>query len=228
MTWEFILLFIGAYLLGSIQFATIFTNRKGVDLRSSGSGNPGASNVLASTKDVKMAALVFLLDTLKGVVPVLVTKFLGFDIAIQLWVALFAVIGHDFPIFFGFKGGRGIATSMGGILAANIWSGLTLLFIVFAVFTPIFKNQPLGVFIAFLSIPLLPLVFGYAGDGFAVYLPIMFIALLGLSRRLFVKRRLISQNTPFGELFINRLLFDRDIKDRDSWINDTKSEVKTA
>ncbi|MCL2474859.1 MAG: glycerol-3-phosphate acyltransferase [Chloroflexi bacterium] len=228
MAWELILLFIGAYLLGSVQFATILVSRKGVDLHSFGSGNPGASNVLASTKNVKMAAVVFLLDSLKGVVPVLITKSLGFNIDLQIWVALCAVIGHDFPIFFGFKGGRGILTSMGGILAANIWSGLTLLFIVFAVFTPIFKNQPLGVFVAFLTLPFLPLIFGYTDAGFAVSLPLILIGLLGFSRRLFVKRRQISQYTPLNELFINRLLFDRDIKDRVSWTNATKNEIKTG
>ena len=228
MVLELILLLICAYLLGSVQFATIFARRKGVNLCSSGSRNPGASNVLASTKDVKMAAAVFLLDTLKGVTLVLVAKWVGLDIVAQLWVALFAVIGHDFPIFFGFKGGRGVLTSMGGILATNVWSGIALLAIVFAIFTPIFKNQPLGVFVSFLLMPFLPLIFGYASVGFAVYLPMICIELLGLSRRIFVSRRPISQNTLAGELFINRLLFDRDIKDRDTWINATKNDNQTA
>ena len=113
-----------AYLVGSLSFAVIVSRAMGLhDPRSYGSGNPGATNVLRSGSKVA-AVLTLLLDALKGLIPVLVVKTWGpqwglGDGALAL-VALGAFVGHLFPVFFGFKGGKGVATAV-GVLFALSW-----------------------------------------------------------------------------------------------------------
>lgn len=120
--------FAAAYLLGSIPFGLILTNLSGVgDLRKIGSGNIGATNVLR-TGNKKLAAATLLLDGAKGAVAVLVAKLFGPDIAIV--AATGAFLGHLFPIWLKFRGGKGVATAFGillalctpvGILACGSW-----------------------------------------------------------------------------------------------------------
>lgn len=108
---------VGAYLMGSLSSAIVLCRLAGLpDPRSQGSGNPGATNVLRFGGK-KLAATVLIIDVLKGVIPVVVAHLLGFD---QAWVAataFAAFVGHLFPVFFGFKGGKGVATALGGFLA---------------------------------------------------------------------------------------------------------------
>ncbi len=108
-----------AYLLGSITFGEIIAKVKGVNLREVGSGNVGATNV-SRALGKKYGILVFFLDMLKGFIPTtFAVKIFGID---SLWVAftgLGAVLGHMFPIFWGFRGGKGVATAFGVILAVS-------------------------------------------------------------------------------------------------------------
>ncbi len=126
------LLFIAvAYLLGSLSFAVIVSRAMHLpDPRSFGSGNPGATNVLRSGR--KMAAALTLLgDALKGWVAVVLARVLApqFDLpdGIDLLCALAVFIGHLFPVFFRFKGGKGVATALGVLLGLNPWLGLACL-----------------------------------------------------------------------------------------------------
>ena len=114
---------IGAYLLGSISFAVVVSRAMGLaDPRSYGSGNPGATNVLRTGR--RGAALLTLLgDSLKGVVAVLVARSLGVDEAFVVGAALAAFIGHVFPVFHSFKGGKGVATAAGVLIALDPWLG---------------------------------------------------------------------------------------------------------
>jgi glycerol-3-phosphate acyltransferase PlsY len=109
---------LGAYLLGSIPFGLMLTRLAGFgDVRNIGSGNIGATNVLR-TGDKKLAAAVLLLDAGKGAVAVLIARRWGTDAAALAAVA--AMIGHLFPGWLGFKGGKGVATA-GGVLLAYAW-----------------------------------------------------------------------------------------------------------
>ncbi len=115
-----IVLLIGAYLIGSLSSAIILCKLAGLpDPRSEGSGNPGATNVLRIAGK-KLAATVLVLDVAKGVLPVLFAKFLGLDITWVAATALAAFLGHLYPIFFQFKGGKGVATALGGFLALSL------------------------------------------------------------------------------------------------------------
>ena len=129
----YIIIGIIGYLIGSISFSIIIGKKMaGIDVREQGSGNAGSTNVLR-TIGKKAAALTLLCDVLKGVVAVLIAfvvgkfaKDLNSAILIQI-AALAVVVGHTFPIYFGFKGGKGVATSLGILLIVNWQIGLICL-----------------------------------------------------------------------------------------------------
>ena len=107
------LVLVFSYLLGSVNFAYITARIKGIDISSSGSGNPGTSNVLR-TLGKSSAAIVLLGDLLKGAIPIL---FFSNDKYFLLY-GLAAVLGHIYPVFYKFKGGKGVATYLGVYIAA--------------------------------------------------------------------------------------------------------------
>ena len=117
-----------AYLLGSLSFAVIVSRWMGLDdPRGYGSGNPGATNMLRSGR--KSAAVITLLgDALKGWAAVWLAKSFGPQFGLSesmaAWCGLAAFVGHVFPVFFGFKGGKGVATAMGVWLGFDLWLGL--------------------------------------------------------------------------------------------------------
>lgn len=109
----------GAYLLGSVSFATILVYLVlGKDVRQLGSGNAGATNVLRTTgKGLAVATLI--LDAAKGALPVVVMRLVTYD---PRWIAaagVAAIVGHVFPIWFGFRGGKGVATAVGAFLVIS-------------------------------------------------------------------------------------------------------------
>ena len=114
---------VAAYLIGSLSFAVIVSRFYGLDdPRSYGSGNPGATNVLRSGRK-KAAALTLLGDALKGLVAVLLARWLqsyfGLADEVVAAVAVAVLAGHMWPLFFGFKGGKGVATALGVLLALS-------------------------------------------------------------------------------------------------------------
>ncbi|MEB4592737.1 glycerol-3-phosphate 1-O-acyltransferase PlsY [Candidatus Thiothrix sp. Deng01] len=120
------LLIVLAYLLGSISTAIITCRLMRLpDPRTVGSNNPGATNVLRHGGK-KAAAITLLGDLLKGLVPVLVARF-AFGITDYGWLILIGIaafLGHLYPAYYGFKGGKGVATAIGVFLGVNVWGGL--------------------------------------------------------------------------------------------------------
>ena len=121
-SWSYILTgFAGGYVLGSIPFGLLLTKLAGTaDIRDIGSGNIGATNVLR-TGNRTLAAATLLLDGGKGAAAVLLGQFYGPDIAIV--AAAGALVGHLFPAWVGFRGGKGVATALGILLALAPWAG---------------------------------------------------------------------------------------------------------
>lgn len=120
---------LASYLLGAIPFGLLFSRLfSDVDIRSVGSGNIGATNVLRAAGK-KAAVLTLLADALKGLVPVLLAKSFFHDDTITVLCGMAAVLGHDFPVYLKFKGGKGVATSYGVVLAVSPWTGLICLLI---------------------------------------------------------------------------------------------------
>jgi glycerol-3-phosphate acyltransferase PlsY len=105
-----------AYLLGSLSFAILLSRLTGSpDPRVSGSGNAGATNMLRLAGK-KLAILTLIGDLCKGLLPVLIANLAGLDPSAQAWIGLCAVIGHLFPLYFRFRGGKGVATAAGMLL----------------------------------------------------------------------------------------------------------------
>jgi len=154
-----------AYAIGSISFSVIFSKKMaGFDVREKGSGNAGSTNVLR-TVGKKAAALTLFCDILKGVLAIVIAVILGnivkdLDKAFLVQIASIAVvIGHTFPIFFGFKGGKGVATSLGILLIINWQIGLICL--VFAlVIMALTRMVSAGSVLAAILFPVLTLFLG--------------------------------------------------------------------
>ena len=100
------------YLLGSIPFALLLTRRQGIELRNVGSRNPGAANVLRSA-GIGPAVAVLLLDAAKGTVAVGTARVMSDDVAVATGAGLAAIVGHIYPVWCGFRGGKGVAASAG-------------------------------------------------------------------------------------------------------------------
>ena len=223
---KFIPLIIGAYLLGSVPSAYLVAKwRRGIDIRQYGSGNVGAANILAVvSKRWSIAVTIF--DVGKGALMVWIAQLVGLNAAQQATVGIAAIIGHNWPVFLRFQGGRGIFTSLGVIAMLEPWLGLIALVLPY-LFAPI-RQVSLGVAITLVIIPLTSW-FARQPMGIAEPLSItigfIVIALIAFVRRLSAPRRPISASVPTGELIINRILFDRDIRDRKTWLSQTRSQA---
>lgn len=120
---------IAAYLIGSISTAIIVCKIMGLpDPREGGSGNPGATNVLriGGDKGKKAAAITLVGDMLKGLIPVLVAHWMKLEAELIVLVGFMAFIGHLYPVFFGFKGGKGVATMLGVMFGLSLPIGLAV------------------------------------------------------------------------------------------------------
>ncbi len=142
-----------AYLIGSISTAVIVCKLMGLpDPRAEGSGNPGATNVLR-IGGKKAAAITLLGDTLKGLLPTLVAYLLHLDPLALALVGLAAFIGHLFPIFFGFKGGKGVATLLGVLFGFHWVVGLATA-LTWLIIAKVFRISSIAGLIAALLAPL--------------------------------------------------------------------------
>lgn len=140
-----------AYALGSLQFGVILSACLGYgDPRKAGSGNTGATNV-ARNSGTKMGVLVLLADMLKGLLPVLLARYLSFDDFSTALVGLFAVIGHMYPLFYRFKGGKGVATAL-GVVIALCWPSALLGFAVMLLVVTITRYVSLGSILASVAV----------------------------------------------------------------------------
>jgi glycerol-3-phosphate acyltransferase PlsY len=161
--WILISLFLFGYFIGSIPFGLILTKLSGLgDIRNIGSGNIGATNVLR-TGNKKIALLTLILDGGKGALAIFITSlFFNFFLIrsfidlelLQSLVAVGAVIGHCFPVWLRFRGGKGVATGFGLIITLNIFVGLAAL-LIWIITTKIFKISSMSALLAYLLIPIL-------------------------------------------------------------------------
>lgn len=171
------LVLVAAYLLGSVPFAMISSKLFGLaDPRTYGSGNPGATNVLRSGN--KKAALFTLFgDALKGWVAVFIAQQMGFSNSVIGLVALAVFLGHLYPIFLKFKGGKGVATAAGVLIALDPLLGLavagTWLLIAFA-----FRYSSLAAVVAAAMAPVISVLM-HGGNSQTVVVGILGMALIG-------------------------------------------------
>jgi acyl phosphate:glycerol-3-phosphate acyltransferase len=152
MTWLYLLPLL-AYLLGSVSSAVVIARIMGLrDPRDVGSGNPGATNILRYGG--KAAAILTLAgDILKGVIAVLMARALTTDDVVIVLAGFAAFLGHLFPVFFGFRGGKGVATALGVWLALSPWVGLLLL-VTWVLMAVLFRYSSLSALTASVAAPL--------------------------------------------------------------------------
>jgi acyl phosphate:glycerol-3-phosphate acyltransferase len=163
-----LLALVTGYLLGSIPFGLILTRAAGLgDVRNIGSGNIGATNVLR-TGHKGLAALTLVLDALKGTAAALIAGRFGSDVA--LVAGFCAFLGHLYPAWLGFKGGKGVATYL-GVLLGLIWPAALIFAIVWIAVAAITRYSSLAALAAVVAVPLSLLAMGY--QDFAVVLGIM-------------------------------------------------------
>jgi glycerol-3-phosphate acyltransferase PlsY len=186
-----------SYLAGSIPFGLIFgTIMGGVDVRTVGSGNIGATNVLRGAG--KMAAFLTLLaDSLKGLIPVLLAARIFSDDTVTALSGIAAIAGHNFPVYLRFKGGKGVATSFGVVLAVAPWTGLVCL-LTWGVAAAIWRYSSLSALIAFAFYPLITFIF--SGDSRPLSLLSLFVfGLMYFRHRDNIKRLLAGTEPKIGQ-----------------------------
>lgn len=141
-----------AYLVGSVSSAIIVCRLMGLDdPRKQGSGNPGATNVMR-IGGKKAALITFLGDALKGLIPVLIAQSMGVGMQVLALVSFAAFLGHLYPLFFAFKGGKGVATTLGVTLGVNWILGIVVVGTWFLVFK-ISKISSLSALVAAILTP---------------------------------------------------------------------------
>jgi len=221
MAIAFILLLVGAYLVGSIPTAYIIGRWwRGIDVRQYGSGNVGASNLLRSSGKL-LGTVVTIVDIGKGMLVIWVAQLAGLSIAQQVAVGLAAVIGHNWPVFLRFSGGRGVLTTLGIAFFLPLANGplvpwsLIIFLAIAGIFIFIVHNLPIG---TATGIAAMPLVSWLAGEPLALILGFLAMFLLMVIRRLTAPKSSLTASVPTGELLVNRLIFDRDIRDKEAWI----------
>jgi len=222
---EFGLLTAGAYLFGSIPAAYLAGRwLRGIDIRKYGDGNVGSTNLMRLTSK-RIAIPVVVFDLGKGALMVWIAQLLGLDITQQVVVGIAAVIGHNWPVFLRFNGGRGIFTTLGVISILSPWMGLIVLVIAYGL-AP-FHQLAVGVFLAIIFAPagawFLSQPLGIT-DRLPVTLCFLALFLVVIIRRLTAPRTVFTDSVSPGQLLVNRLLFDRDIRDRKAWINQRPSQ----
>lgn len=177
-----------SYLIGSINSSILISKAvMGKDIRESGSGNAGATNMLR-TMGKKYAIITLIIDILKGVVALLLAKLaIRFGAyAVSTYIAGVAVvIGHNFPVFFGFKGGKGVATSLGVILLLDWKIGLITLIIALAIMA-VSKYVSLGSIMAALVFVIIQTVVMIVTDNFDIT---RFLCVLILGGLLIIRHR---------------------------------------
>ena len=226
---KFVSLILGAYLFGSIPAAYLAAKwSRRIDIRQYGSGNVGASNLLKFTSK-RVAIPIIIFDLGKGAMVVWVAQLMGLGIVQQVTVGLAAIVGHNWPIFLRFNGGRGNLTTLGVVSILVPWLAPVVLVIAFSFVT--FHQLALGVFLALISAPIAVWFFGQPlgiADKLPLTLGFLAMLLIVVFRRLTAPRTSLSASVPSGQLIINRLLFDRDIRDREAWIHRAPPEASST
>lgn len=188
-----------AYLLGSISSAILVCKILGLpDPRTTGSKNPGATNVFRIS-NAFTAGIVLLLDILKGTIPVWGAYFLGADALYLGFIGVAACLGHMYPIFFDFKGGKGVATAFGALLPIGFTLG-GLLIVTWVFVVKITKYSSLA---AIVTVLLAPLYVFYLKPLY-VYPTIMLSTLIILRHRSNIKRLLTGKELKITEKHISR------------------------
>jgi acyl phosphate:glycerol-3-phosphate acyltransferase len=223
-TWlKFVLLLLAAYLLGSIPLSYLTARSRGVDIRKRGTQQVGTGNLWRTTSR-KLGFFVGIYDFLKGMLMLYLAFLAGLEPALQLFTGLGVVIGHNWPVFLRFHGGRGIATALGLIimlpainsasLDVTIWPMIFFFGIgVGALF--FFHRTAAPVLIASISLPITSAI---AKEPLLLTMGYLAMLLIIITKRLTAQSNAEAGKMNIASVLFYRFLFDRDIKDRKLWM----------
>ncbi|SMN15208.1 Acyl-phosphate:glycerol-3-phosphate O-acyltransferase PlsY [uncultured Candidatus Thioglobus sp.] len=187
---EFYFAIILSYLIGSISTAIIVCKLLNLpDPRTKGSNNPGATNVLR-IGGKKAAAITLVGDSLKGALSVLIAFYMGFDLVDATWIALAAFLGHVYPVFFGFKGGKGVATFLGALFALDFTIGASFA-LIWVFVAKVLKISSLSALLATLLTPVF--FFFLSGNLEATYIIVLMSLWIFYTHRSNIKRMLSGE-----------------------------------
>lgn len=217
-TW--IVLIICSYLLGSVPSSYLVAKARGIDLRKDGTQQVGGGNLWRTTSR-KLGLIVGIFDFFKGMLMVLIAWRLGLDAGQQLAVGLAAVVGHNWPVFLRFHGGRGVATSLGIIiilpLINDITPWATIAFFAIAAAVAVFmRRTPVPILIGMVTLPIASAI---SREPLSVTMGFLAMVLIIIIKRLTAQSAIEARSIGMARLLVNRLLFDRDIGDRTSWVH---------
>ncbi len=215
------MLIVSAYIIGSLPVSYLAAKwAKGIDLRKYGTGQVGGGNLWRMTASWKIGLPVGLYDGSKGLFMMLAARAAGLDLAQQIVTGLAAIAGHNWSVFLKFSGGRGVGTALGIIFIlpfiapTTLW--ITLTFFIIAVITIIFLHRsPVPILLGVVSLPITSLALNQPP---AVTLALLGIPFIIILKRLIAQRSPEASSLPKNQLLLNRLLFDRDIRDRQAWL----------
>ena len=217
----------GAYLFGSVPTAYLVAKlTRGIDLRQFGTGQVGGGNLWRMTSWY-LALPAGLFDLSKGLVMVWIAQLVDLSLAQQIMVGLAAIIGHNWPVFLGFNGGRGVGTAIGVILILPFINDMTpwasVAFFSFLVAgSVILRSSALPVLAGVTAMPIVSAFY----EPVSVTLAFAAIFLVIVIRRLTAPRVAEAISVSRKRLLFNRLLFDRDIMDRKAWMYRVTPEDK--
>ena len=217
MTWGAIAV-VAAYFWGGIPTSYLVARfQHGIDIRKVGSGNVGSSNLM-KTSGWKMGVLIGVFDSLgKGMAPILLVKLAGLDLWTQAAMAMVLVAGHNWTPYLKLTGGRGVATTIGVVIGLLMWKEFLLLAVVMGGLGRLaVDDMSSWTLLAMILLPVLALVFGQP--------PELVYASVGMSSLLLIKRVTGNFERPAGDghpLYVVlgcRILWDRDVPDRETWM----------
>lgn len=215
-----IVLIICGYLLGSVPISLLAARARGIDLRKQGTHQVGAGNLWRTTSR-KLGLAVGIFDFGKGAIMMWIGSMSGLDAGQQMVVGLAAVLGHNWPVFLRFHGGRGAATSLGIVIFNPVlnnvspWPSVIGVAAV-VVLTIIIRSSAVPVLLGAASLPVTTWIFD---DEVAVIMAYLAMFLILVVKRLTAQA--MPEDIKIGktQLIFNRLLFDRDIRDRTTWMH---------
>jgi len=215
-----IILIICSYLLGSVPSSYLVARARGIDLMKDGTQQVGGGNLWRTTSR-KLGLIVGIFDFFKGMLMVLIAWRLGLDAGQQLAVGLAAVAGHNWSVFLRFHGGRGVATSLGIIIILPLINDITpwatvAFFAIGAAVVSFTRRTPVPILVGMVILPITSAIFG---ETLSVTMGFLAMALIIIIKRLTAQATTEARSIGMGHLLLNRLLFDRDIGDRTSWVD---------
>jgi glycerol-3-phosphate acyltransferase PlsY len=219
---KFLILFVAAYLLGSIPMSFLAAKARGIDLRKQGSQQVGGGNLWRTTSPI-LGFFVGMFDFLKGALIVYCASLWGLEAGLQFFAGMGAIIGHNWPLFLRFHGGRGIATTIGITIFLPVINRGDITFwplIACAVVgigsLIFFRRTPVPVLLSLIA---MPIVSAAIQEPLLVTLGYTAILLIAVLKRLTAQASTEKRKIGLGQVLLNRFLYDRDIRDRANWVH---------